>query len=300
MTKGSSSDASASEARRPFGTEPLGASGVEIRGLDLRQPVPEDVWQALRETVLSEGLVLLRAQPLDPAAQVAIGERFGALEQLDVNAGEGDPALAVLSNVDAEGRVRPDDDPLMKLIRINEGWHTDSSFREVPAGFSVFTCVVAPPEGGETFFASLRRAWLELPEAEREALRPLDGVHDYAAAYRARGNASGAAVGFDDPAVVHPLVRRHPETGETVLYVSEHVNRIVGMPEAEGRALIDRLLAQVTAPGRVYRHHWSVGDVLIWDNRSMLHRAQGFDARHARVMHHVRVAGTEPVIRAEA
>jgi alpha-ketoglutarate-dependent taurine dioxygenase len=300
MVRGSSSDGAAAGARRPFETTSLGAIGVEIRGLDLRQPIRGDVWEALRETVLHEGLVLLRGQPLETDAQVEIGERFGALEQLDVNAEDADPALAVLSNVDPDGNTRPEDDPLMKLISINEGWHTDSSFREVPAAFSVFTCVVAPPEGGDTFFASLRRAWLELPEAEREALRPLDGVHDYAAAYRARGNVSGAAVGFDDPAVVHPLVRRHPETGETVLYVSEHVNRIVGRPEAEGGALIERLLAHATAPERVYRHHWSVGDVLIWDNRSMLHRAQGFDARHARVMHHVRVAGTERVIRAEA
>jgi alpha-ketoglutarate-dependent taurine dioxygenase len=284
---------------RVLETLPLGALGVEVRGLDLRESISEEVWAALSETVRREGLVLLRGQPLTPEQQIAVGQRFGPLEQLDVNAGEGAPALAVLSNLDGDGRLRAADDPIMKLVSINEGWHTDSSFREIPAAFSVFTCVVAPAEGGDTFFVSLRRAWLDLSDSEREALRDLDGVHDYAAAYRARGNATGEAVGFDDPAVVHPIARRHPETGDTVLYLSEHVNRIVGLPDAEGRLLIQRLLAHITASDRIHRHRWSVGDVLIWDNRSMLHRAQGFDPRHARVMHHVRVAGTEPVLRAD-
>lgn len=286
----------------PFATRSLDPIGVEIEGLDLREAIDDASFAALRATVVREGLALFRAQPLEREVQVAIGRRFGPLEQLDVGAGDAEPTLVVIGNVDADGRVLPNDHPFMKLITINEGWHTDSSFREVPASFSVFSCVVAPPEGGDTFFASLRRAFETLPEDERARLlaEPLDGVHDYAAAYRARGNAEGHIVGFDGPPIVHPLVRRHPESGRPGLYVSEHVSHVAGVPAEESRRMLDRLLAHATAPERVYRHQWQVGDVMIWDNRSMLHRAQGFDGRNARVMHHVRVAGDRAPVRATA
>jgi taurine dioxygenase len=92
------------------------------------------------------------------------------------------------------------------------------------------------------------------------------------------------------------MLRRHPETGETVLYVSGHAAGIEGMAPEEGRALLEELVAFCTREGRVYRHHWSPGDLVLWDNRSMLHRAQGFDEKHRRVMHHVRVAGEGPVV----
>ena len=278
----------------------LGPIGVEVRGLDLSAPIPEEIFEALRELVMREGLVLFREQPLEAEAQIAIGQRFGPLEQLDVNAEQEEPTLVVIGNLDPQGKVLPADARHMKLISINEGWHTDSSFREVPASFSVFSCVVGPEEGGDTFYASLRRAWEDLPDSLRAKLYGLRGVHDYAAAYRARGNDEGGMIGSDLPPIVHPLVRRHPETGATSLYVSEHISEIEGMDPGESRRLLDELLAHATAESRVYRHHWSVGDVMIWDNRSMLHRAQGFDPRHARVMHHVRVGGAERPIAATA
>jgi alpha-ketoglutarate-dependent taurine dioxygenase len=193
--------------------------------------------------------------------------------------------------VDPEGHVLPDDSHFMRLISINEGWHTDSSFRPIPASFSLFSAIVVPPEGGDTFYTSLQRAWDALGDAEQRSLYGLRGIHDYAAAYRSRGSESGNAVGFDSPSVTHPLVRVHPETGRTGLYLSEHMASVEGLAHDESRAIIDRLIAECTREDRVYRHAWRVGDFAIWDNRSMLHRAQGFDGRHARVMHHVRVAG---------
>lgn len=286
-------------------TKPLDPIGVEALGLDLRTPIDDATLAALRATVLDEGLVLFRDQPIEPEVQVALGRRFGRLEVLLLDSEEADEDEAsaegghvVIGNVGEDGRVLPDDHPMMKLISINEGWHTDSSFREVPASFSIFACVVAPEEGGDTFFASLERAWQALSPEEQARLYDLDGVHDYHAAYRRRGSEEGSVVGYHGPPLRHPLARRHPETGRTVLYVSEHVSHVAGLPEDESRALLERLLAVCTDPARVYRHHWHPGDIAIWDNRSMLHRAQGFDARHARVMHHVRIGGTEVPIRA--
>jgi len=279
-----------------FETKPLGAIGAEVLGLDVREPIPEGVFAALRRTIVDEGLVLFRDQPLEPEAQIALGKRFGPIEQLVVGEEDQEPSMVKISNVDADGNIRSNDSHFMRLITINEGWHTDSSFREIPASFSVFSCVVAPEEGGDTFWASLRRPFEKLDDATRASLIGRSGVHDYAAAYRARGNDAGGIIGFDSDPLRHPLVREHPESGQPALYVSEHMSEIEGLSPEEGESIRAKLLALVTADDNTFRHHWSVGDVAIWDNRSMLHKAQGFDERHARVMHHVRVAGFEAPI----
>jgi alpha-ketoglutarate-dependent 2,4-dichlorophenoxyacetate dioxygenase len=183
----------------------------------------------------------------------------------------------------------------MRSITINEQWHTDSSFRETPAAFSIFAAVEIPPEGGETWYASLRRGWEALDSETRDALEGLRAKHDYREAYR-RAGAGEAFEGMGSALEHwHPLIRRHPETGARALFVTGHAFEVEGMQVAEGRALVESLVAFCTEEERVYRHRWRPGDVLIWDNRSMLHRAQGFEERHRRVMHHVRVAGAAPV-----
>ena len=279
-------------------TRPLGPVGVELTGLDLRQPLVDGELDTLRRLVMEEGLVLLRDQPIEPDAQVALGRRFGSIEQLDVDRDGREPSMVVIGNVAADGSILPDDDPRMRLITINEGWHTDSAFRAIPASFSIFSAVIVPEVGGDTFYASLRAAWETLPKAEQEALYGLRGIHDYHAAYRRRGNTTGGLIGFDHPPLLHPLVRRHPETGATALYLSEHMEGIDGWSAERGQRLLERLVAHATRDDRVYRHRWREGDLALWDNRSMLHRAQGFDARYARKMHHVRIGGGEPPIAA--
>ena len=283
-----------------FETKALGPIGVEIVDVTLRADLPDTVFEGLRSLVVDVGLVLFRNAALDPSEHIALGKRFGPLENLDPARDGGASGMVVIGNVDGEGRVLPNDNPFMKLIAINEGWHTDSSFRAIPASFSLFSAVVVPERGGDTFYASLTRGWESLPEDERTRLYELRAVHDYATAYRARGSTTGNIVGFDSEPVTHPLVRRHPESGRAGLYVSEHVSHVEGLPSAESDALLAKLLAAATHPDNIYRHRWEPGDFMIWDNRSMLHRAQGFDGKQARVMHHVRVAGSEAPIAAEA
>lgn len=277
---------------------PLAPLGVEIRGLAVGGTISDEDFARLRKVVVDEGLVVLRGQALSTAALVALGRRFGELERGAFNADTPDPDLILLTNQGRDGRILSNDDVRMRLVAINEGWHTDSSFRPVPASFSLFAAVVVPPVGGGTFFACLRRAWESLEPPLRDSLRGRLGIHDYAAAFRRFGSTIEGDPVFDLPPVSHPLVRRHPESGATLLYTSEHVMGIEGMHAGEARTLLARLLAAATAPERVYRHAFRPGDLLIWDNRSMLHRAEGFDERHPRVMHHVRVAGSEPVIAA--
>ncbi|MBJ22178.1 MAG: TauD/TfdA family dioxygenase [bacterium] len=276
----------------------LGAIGVEAFGLDLRREVSEADWRALRELVMQEGLVLFRDQPMEASVQIELGRRFGELENITIDEGPVDASKALLTNVDPQGRTRDRDDLKVQLLAINEGWHSDSSFRDVPASFSLFSGVTLPEEGGDTLFASQQVAWDALPPEERAMLIGLRGLHDYEQAYAIRGIDMTSVFGGAAPSATHPIARRHPETGRTGLFVSEHLFAIEGMPAEEAKVLIRRLVDLCVNPGRVYRHHWSIGDLLIWDNRSMLHRAQGFDPRHPRVMRHVRVAGSEPAIAA--
>jgi alpha-ketoglutarate-dependent taurine dioxygenase len=277
----------------------LAPIGVEVRGIDLGPRLDDATFGRLRGLLLAHGIVVVREQKLEPAEQVALGRRFGPIEGQEYSLGSANPDVIMLSNVDGDGRVVPRDHTMMKTIAINEQWHTDSSFREVPASVSIFAAVVVPPEGGDTFYASMRRGWLELPEERRTALRGLRAVHDYGQAYRNTGGAGlPAAISNGLPPIVHPLVRLHPETGEESLYVSGHVYGVEGRDPAAGRGLVQDLVAWCTRPERVYRHRWQLGDVLLWDNRCMLHRAQGFDEAHARVMRHVRVAGSGPVVAA--
>jgi alpha-ketoglutarate-dependent taurine dioxygenase len=285
--------------RVDFEVRPLDPIGVEIAGLDLGRPMTDAGRARLRQVAMEQGLVLIREQPLEPREQVALARRFGVPEQGTFNEDSPDSELILLTNVDADGRMLSEDDVRMRLVRINEGWHTDSSFRPVPASFSFFSAVVVPEEGGDTLFASMQAAWQSLDESEQRSLYGLMGVHDYAKAFRLRGADIDGDPIFDLPPESHPLVRRHPETGANSLFVSEHVMGIEGWSDERARPLLAHLLGVVTAPERVYRHRWSVGDLLIWDNRSMLHCAQGFDSRHPRVMHHVRIEGTEPAIPAE-
>lgn len=276
----------------------LGPLGVEVVDLDLRLPISQSDWQALRELVMHEGLVVFRDQPMDAQKQLELGCRFGEIENTSTDLGPMDESKTLLSNVDAEGRLLDEDHVLMQLVAINEGWHTDSSFREIPASFSLFSGLTVPEQGGDTFFASLRLGWDALPIDEREALYGLSGFHDYNRAYEIREVDVTSVFGGAAPGGRHPILRRHPETGKTGLFVSEHMFGIEGLSDDEAKRLTRRLLDVCTDASRTYRHHWSVGDLLIWDNRSMLHRAQGFDSRHPRVMRHVRVAGTEAAIAA--
>jgi alpha-ketoglutarate-dependent 2,4-dichlorophenoxyacetate dioxygenase len=277
-------------------TKSLGVLGAEIEGLDLREPVDDSTWAWLRKTIMREGVVLFREQPMDSERQAELGRRFGELENTSTDARPLEESDFLLSNVDASGAMRADDDEMMQLVAINEGWHTDSSFRDVPASFSLFSALTVPTEGGDTFFASLHLGWEALAPEQQAPLYGLRARHDYDQAYASRDVDMSAVFGGPGPSAVHPLARRHPETGRTGLYLTEHMFAIEGMEEGASTRLIRDLLEACVDPARTYRHQWAEGDLLIWDNRSMLHKAQGFDSQFPRVMRHVRVSGGEAAI----
>lgn len=264
-----------------FRTQSLGPFGVELRGVEPDREWPEKEVRALRALLLQEELVLLRGRPISPDRQCRLAEQLGPIESLSLNRSARTAGPLVVSNVGDDGHPLPKDHPRMQTLAINERWHTDSSFRETPASFSLLAPVEIPSQGGDTFFASLRRGWESLSLQGQQELVGLRAVHDY------------SAMGL--PKIAHPIVRVHPETGRLGLYLSEHAPLIEGWPEERGRALVEKLIRGCTRASRVHRHRWRSGDLLLWDNRSCLHRAEGFDPRFPRTMHHVRIAGTEPV-----
>ncbi|MEX0759698.1 MAG: TauD/TfdA family dioxygenase [Tistlia sp.] len=267
--------------------EPLRpAFGLELHDLD---PAHASALEAadLPSLLARHGVLLLRDRPMTPEAQIAFSRNFGALEShAAYPAALRHPQhdeLLVVKRYQVEGRA----------LRFGGQWHSDLSYTLAPSKASVLHALVVPPSGGDTLFADLAGAYAALPDAARERLEGLWVVHDLANG-RQYGDSPPdaiAAMRAKSPPVEQPLVRRHPETGRPSLFISEWMTRrVVGMSEADSRALLEPLLAHTQDPAFLYRHRWRVGDTLIWDNRSTNHLAMG-DYEGERVLHRCSLLG---------
>ena len=265
--------------------EPLSpAGGVCIARIDLSRPLSPELVGTIRAAILAHHVVVLAGQSLNREQQARLAADFGRVEAHGSDRGERkrEDVAHVLSNVDADGA------PTIRFSpAANYHWHTDKPYRAAPPSLTLLYAVEVPPAGsgggGDTEFANTALAYDVLPEATR---RRIAGLR---VAFRPA---------FDPrlPEVDHPLVRTHPETGRKALYLGNHATHIAGMPQAEGCALLAALLAHATRPEFVYAHRWRPGDLVIWDNRVLLHRLVLGDGlrRHRRVMHRSTVAGTVP------
>jgi alpha-ketoglutarate-dependent 2,4-dichlorophenoxyacetate dioxygenase len=230
--------------------------------------------------------------------QLAFSRLFGPLEVNPNYAGAKmrlRPDIADISNLDAEGRVLARDDRRNLFNLGNQLWHTDSSFKRIPAKCSLLSARELPSSGpvggGETEFADLRAAWDALPEARK---RELDGLVVEHSIFRSRSQ-----IGFADfndeifkqlPPVPQALVRHHPASGRTSLYLASHASHVIGWPVERGRPLLEELIAFATQPQFVYQHRWTVGDLVIWDNRCTMHRGRPYDDTQRRVLHRTTVS----------
>jgi alpha-ketoglutarate-dependent 2,4-dichlorophenoxyacetate dioxygenase len=272
--------------------------GAELRGVDLTRPVEPEIFAEIEAAFNRHGILVFPEQPVTDEQQLAFSRLFGQLEVNPNYAGAKmrlRADLADISNLDAEGRVLGRDDRRNLFNLGNQLWHTDSSFKHVPAKCSLLSArelpVPGPMGGGETEFADLRAAWDALPETKK---RELDGLVVEHSIFRSRSQ-----IGFADfndeifkqlPPVPQALVRHHRYSGRTSLYLASHASHIIGWPVEKGRALIEELVVFATQSRFVYRHRWTVGDLVIWDNRCTMHRGRPYDDTQRRVLHRTTVS----------
>jgi taurine dioxygenase len=271
-----------------------GVMGAEVRGADLSQPLNDATFGAIQAAFHQHKLLRFPGQRLSEAQQVAFSRYFGDLQihVLDQFRHPEQPEIYVLSNVDKSGKTtgrHPDRGTLV--------WHSDLSFQRRPALATILYGIKVPRHGGETLFADMVAAYDGLPEPMKRRIAGVRAVHDLDySRIRAGEPPMTPKQRAEAPAVDHPLVRTHPDTGRKLLYISHHVSHMEGMPVDEGRALLEELMAHATQDRFVYRNTWQSGDVVMWDNRCTMHRATEYDAtEERRVIHRTVVKGDVPV-----
>ena len=272
--------------------------GARIGGVDLSRELDQSTFEQVDLALNRYSFLLFENQQMNDQAHLDFTRRFGELEEEHVSYySRGEITyIGTVGNIDADGNKVSARQ--IKSSTGNEMWHSDSSFREIPAMYSLLTAYEVPDEAGETAFASARSAYQRLDPATRELIEGRVGIHDY---IYSRTQVSEDAVNQGQRTYMHPvrqrLVRQNPVTGERNVYVGSHVKEIEGMPDDEAKPLIKRLIAEVTRPESVYRHRWQAGDFVIWDNRCLLHCGCGYDAdKYRRRMHQTRVRGSGPSI----
>ena len=269
--------------------------GAEIFGVDFSRDLDDETFRQIHDAFLRYQVLLFSPGELPPARQVAFARRFGEVQIHVMNqyhAG-GFPELYRLSNLDENGKPNgkhPDQGTLI--------WHTDGSWRRVTGHATIIYGEVMPDTGGDTLFCDMYGAYERLsPEwksriANMRAMHNLDFSRNRRHGHEPMTDAQRAAV----PPVDHPVVRTHPDTGRKCLYLGDHAESIVGMPYDEGRALIDELNLLAVHPDLTYEHKWSVGQMIVWDNRCLMHRATTYDAAtQGRVIRRCTVLGQVPV-----
>ena len=275
---------------------------AEIGGIDLKQPLDNQTIAALSAAIDTAGVLVFHDQFIDDAQQQAFSRNFGELEttvrayrkdfvpRLDVHIGD-------ISNLDEQNCVLLPNDRRRLNALGNRLWHSDSSFKRIPARYSLLSARTIPGEGGETQFADMRAAWDALPEKTRRRVEGMICEHTQIF--------SRARIGFTDWApeelekmapVPQILVRTHPVTGRKSLYLSSHAGRIRGIEEPEARLLLMDLNEHATQPKFVYTHSWKAGDLVMWDNRVTMHRAREYDETKVRDMHRTTVSNGVPTV----
>lgn len=272
------------------------AGGVEVNGIDLSQPLSAANRDRILALFRAHPIMVFPSQYLTREQQFDFTTNFGDVETRHVGRhvdAQRYTAVHTVSNLDANGN------PIaIPAERGNYYWHSDKSYHAVPSLLTMLHGVEIPPTGGGTQFANLTMAYAALPDATKQRIAGLRASHSWEAS---RINC-GAKPATEEqkrerPPVDHPLVRTHPDTGAKGLYLGNHAGHIVGMPHDEGAALLRDLLDFATQSRFVYTHAWRQGDVVLWDNRCLVHRALPHDdmTRHRRVLHRTVVTGTVPV-----
>ncbi|MDA1098651.1 MAG: TauD/TfdA family dioxygenase [Proteobacteria bacterium] len=271
------------------------ALGAEITGLDLSRPLAGDDDGAVREAFLEHHLLCFRGAPLRPVDFANVARRFGE-PQLQLLRNQRDAEAPEVSILDST-YASPDDKPQdLRQVRLT-GWHTDDSYFEVPAKATLLQSIEIPDSGGQTSFCNTRLAYEDLDPAEKDRLAGLRAVHGYDTARApARPKARTQAEVDETPEVVHPLVRTHEDTGKKSFYFNANrTDRVLDVAHGESEEILDFIHAAMTQPRYRYDHEWRVGDLLIWDNRCLVHAVNmDFPVGQRRLHQRILLQGSRP------
>lgn len=268
--------------------------GAAITNVDLSGDIDSETAAGIHALIDQYSFLVFPNQARDDDFQLQFTLALGDAESSHIAKGEGKlEYFGTIGNVQEDGTVLGNAHKKTRFLTGNNIWHTDASFKPVPAMLSIMCAYETPDTGGETLFASNRFAYERLNGDEQARLQPMIGIHDYVFS---RSKVAPDAVSPDLAATLPPvrqrLVRCNPNNGYKNLYTGSHVRAIEGMAEDEGRALLDSLVERATVPDAIYSHAWQPGELAIWDNRCLLHRGVGYDAdKHRRYMRQTRVSG---------
>ena len=279
----------------------------EVSGVDITQPISRDEVTAIEAGMDRHGVLVFRDQHVTDEAQLAFSRNFGELEQ---TRGTGiskpgeqrlDPAFADVSNLDKDNRLLARDNRRRLYSLGNRLWHSDSSFKAIPATYSLLSGRVVAERGGETEFADMRAAYDALDDATKAEIEHLVCEHSLIHSRELLGFTDLSAV---ERATMVPvrqrLVRTHPVTGRKSLYLASHIGTIIGWPVPEARAFIRDLTEHATQRQFVYAHRWRQWDLVMWDNRQVMHRVRRYDETQVRDMRRTTVGGTQMTVAQDA
>jgi alpha-ketoglutarate-dependent 2,4-dichlorophenoxyacetate dioxygenase len=275
---------------------PLGPGfAAELRGVTLVDVAAKTaVYTQVRAAFEEHSVLIFRGQELTDETQLGFSRRFGPLEVTKVGSQGAGSNLVILSTIDENGKVVPADHRLSLRNKANQLWHTDSTFKRVPALASVLSARIIPAAGGETEYVSTRLAWERLDPALRQRLENSFAWHDYA---HSRGKIASDLASPAERAALPPQCWRmawtNPINGCTALYIASHAYTIEGMEQAAAQCLLAELIDAATAPGFSYVHAWRKGDVVMWDNRATLHRGRPWPAQEPRLMVRTTISATD-------
>jgi alpha-ketoglutarate-dependent 2,4-dichlorophenoxyacetate dioxygenase len=274
---------------------PLGPGfAAELRGTTLAEIARGDAAYAAARAAFEEHSVLVfRGQGVSDDGQLAFSRRFGPPEVTKVGSLGTGSHFVILTTIGADGKVVPPDHRYALRNRANQLWHTDSSFKSVPALTSILSARTIPARGGETEYVSTRLAFERLNAGLRKKLENSFAWHDYA---HSRGKITADLASPEERAALPPqcwrMVWKNPVNGRGALYLASHAYAVEGMDEAAGKKLIDELTEAATAPDVSYVHQWKSGDVVMWDNRATMHRGRPWPAHEARLMVRTTISAT--------
>lgn len=277
-------------AAAPFHVERVGASlGAEVSGLDLKEPMSPETFQAFEAALIEHKVLMLRDQHLTTEQHVRMSRQFGELEVHPMRPQGEFPEILVLDN--------HKDNPVLST----DVWHSDTTFRKNPTKYTILRCQIMPKVGGDTLWANMEAAYNGLSEPIRKMIDGLRAVHDFQN-FRVlfentdedRAKLRRMEELFPNPS--HPVVRTHPVTGRKCIYVNPQFTlRIDGLEPAESRAILDVLFAQAQVPEYQLRLRWAPGTIVFWDNRSTQHYAANDYYPERRRMERTAVIGDVPV-----